>query len=246
MTRKSADGLTRIVFIEMMGEPGSYDASVYDHLQDRDQEGKWFTRHYGQLPGISIQTRNVCVNEPLPDADEADGLVLAGSYNSVHDQTGWQQRVLHWLPRVRQSGVPVLGICGSHQLLAWYFGAPVEPVPGGTYTGTVSTKLTPQGLSSPLMASIQDHARFHYANDEHVTRVPQGSTLLASSGPVPIAALDFGGNWYSTQFHPEASAESLGTIWRNTRPELCAQYDDADAGDQLVENFIRLCANARK
>ncbi len=96
------------------------------------------------------------------------------------------------------------------------------------------------------MASIQDHARFHYANNEHVTRVPRGSTLLASSGPGPLAALDFGGNWYSTQFHPEASAESLGTIWRKTRPELCDQYDDADAGDQLVENFFRLCANARK
>ncbi len=30
----------RIIFIEMMGVPGSYDASVYDHFEDKDQEGE--------------------------------------------------------------------------------------------------------------------------------------------------------------------------------------------------------------
>ena len=28
----------RIFFIEMMGVPGSFDASVYDHFEDKDQE----------------------------------------------------------------------------------------------------------------------------------------------------------------------------------------------------------------
>ncbi len=232
---------TRIFFIEMMGEPGSYDASVYDHLADRDQEGKWFVSHYGHLHGISIQTRNVCIGDPLPNPEEVDGLVLAGTYNSVHDQTAWQKRVLGWIPIMRKAGVPLLGICGSHQLLGWHFGAAVEKYPDGPYAGTMKTTLTDRGRASPLLESIEDGARFHYANREHVTEVPPGSVLLASSGKVPVAALEFGGHWYSTQFHPEATTETLATIWRKSCPELCDQYADVDDGHRLVENFIRLC-----
>ena len=38
----SVTQLKRVVFIEMMGIPGSYDARVYDHFEDKDQEGLWF------------------------------------------------------------------------------------------------------------------------------------------------------------------------------------------------------------
>ncbi len=55
-----------------------------------------------------------------------------------------------------------------------------------------------------------------------------------------MAALDFGHHWYSTQFHPEASALTLGIIWKNSNPELRDNYNDTDRGDQLVENFFRI------
>lgn len=78
---------TRIYFIEMMGVPGSFDASVYDHFEDKESEGRWFVGHYGHLSGFDIKTCNVCLGESLPEAEDVDGLVLAGSYNSVHDNT---------------------------------------------------------------------------------------------------------------------------------------------------------------
>ena len=62
----------RIVFIEMMGVPGSYDASVYDHFEDKDNEGLWFIKRYSHIPGISIDTRNVCTGESLPQPAEVD------------------------------------------------------------------------------------------------------------------------------------------------------------------------------
>ena len=49
----------RIVFVEMMGVPGSYDASVYDHFEDRDQEGLWFVKRYAGVDGVSITACNV-------------------------------------------------------------------------------------------------------------------------------------------------------------------------------------------
>ena len=121
----------RVFFIEMMGVPGSYDASVYDHLEDGDNEGLWFIKRFGRPASMEIQTRNVCIGEALPAKGEADGVVLAGSYNSVHDNTGWQQAVLNWFPKLREMQIPLLGICGSHQLLGLYFGADVVPVEDG-------------------------------------------------------------------------------------------------------------------
>ncbi len=230
----------RIYFIEMMGVPGSYDASVYDHFEDKDLEGLWFVKRYAHVPGITIQTCNVCLGETLPTAEEVDGLVLAGSYNSVHDHTDWQRQMREWLPVMREHRVPILGICGSHQLLAHIDGARVDKVNGGPFAGTFPLQLTEAGKASPLMHDIFDDDSFHYANSEHVLDVPDGSTLLGSSSKVPVAALDFGDHCYSTQFHPEGTDETLGTIWRYKAPELMERYHSRDKGDRLVENFLIL------
>lgn len=230
----------RICFIEMMGVPGSYDATVYDHFEDKDKEGLWFQKRFGHVEGISISTRNVCVGHQLPFADEVDGLVLAGSYNSVHDHTPWQKEVRAWLPVMRTRRVPILAICGSHQLLAHMLGANVEPLQEGPYAGTFPIRMTEAGKLSPLMSGIEDGACFQFANTEHVTDVPDGTTLLADSGRVPVTALDFGDHCYSTQFHPEGTCETLSTVWRHKAPELMRKYHDREAGDQLVENFLRL------
>jgi GMP synthase (glutamine-hydrolysing) len=230
----------RLVFIEMMGEPGSYDASVYDHIDDKDDEGQWFVKRYSHLPGISIDTCNVCIGETLPQPDEVDGLVLAGSYNSVHDHTQWQQAVLAWLPIMRKNKIPILAICGSHQLIAHSLGSEVIALEGGPFAGTFPIRLTQAGKSSPIMGSISDNDCFQYANSEQVVGIPDGCNLLASSSRVPVAALDYGDHCYSTQFHPEGSNETLGTIWRYSKPELMRNYHSQEKGDQLVENFLQL------
>ncbi len=77
-----ADKPARIYFIEMMGVPGSYDASVYDHFEDKHDEGQWFVKRYSHLPGIIISTRNVCLGESLPPPAEVDGLVLVAELSS--------------------------------------------------------------------------------------------------------------------------------------------------------------------
>ncbi len=230
----------RVCFVEMMGEPGSYDASVYDDFEDKDREGDWFIRRFGDVGNIEILTCNVCVDEPLPDPQTLDGVVLAGSYNSVHDRRPWQLRMLDWLPTVRAQGIPLLGICGSHQLLCHSLGARVESLSQGPYAGTFAVSLTPAGRDCPLWESIVDDAPFQFANGEHVVDLPAGCTLLASSGPVGVAAVDFGDSWYSTQFHPEGTSETLSTVWRNKRPELMEQYYAEESGYRLVSNFLNL------
>lgn len=230
----------RIFFIEMMGVPGSFDASVYNHLPEREDEGQWFVKRFSHLPGISIETRNVCLGADLPGHEAVDGLVLAGSYNSVHDNTDWQRRVRAWIPEMRRQRVPLLGICGSHQLIAHAAGVGVERLVDGAFAGTFPVCLTAAARNSPLFSGIADQDCFHYANGEHVVEVPPGATLLASSAKVPVAALDYGDHCYTTQFHPEGTELTLGPIWQHKAPELMRNYHPDDKGDRLVENFLQL------
>lgn len=232
----------RIFFIEMMGEPGSYDASVYDLFEDKDREGVWFIKRFSDVPGITIETCNVCIGDPLPDPDTFDGVVLAGSYNSVHDNTGWQVEIRKWLPRIRGSGTPILAVCGSHQLLSHADGARVARFEDGPYAGTFPVQLTPEGRASILLKSIPQGAGFQFANSDYVLDIPKGATLLASSGKTAVAALDFGDHCYSTQFHPEGTHKTLSTVWQFKAPELMDGYHPEEFGYQVVRNFLELVA----
>ena len=235
--------MKQVFFIEMMGEPSSYDASVYDHFEDKDREGVRFLKRFGHVPGVSISSCNVCTGDPLPTPTQTDGLVLAGSYNSVHDDTAWQRNVRAWLPVMRTYKVPILAICGSHQMVCHMHGANVEVLDQGPYAGTFPVRLTEAGQSCPLMKLLPEDPHFQFANSEHVPTVPDGSTLFASSDRAPVAALSFGDHCYSTQFHPEATHETLGTVWRHKAPARMRNYHPADTGRQLVENFLRLVAD---
>ena len=71
-----------------------------------------------------------------------------------------------------------------------------------------------------------------------MAELPQGTTLLATRPELPCAALDHGGNWYSTQFHPEATAESMQVSWRPTHPEYAVNYHPLENGSLLLKNFL--------
>ena len=93
-------------------------------------------------------------------------------------------------------------------------------------------------MESPLLRSVAPEPRFHFGNEEQIASVPHAASLLATSGRVPVTALAYGDHWYSTQFHPEGSAETMGISWPHSKPALCDAYDDSDAGDQVIENFV--------
>ncbi len=63
---------------------------------------------------------------------------------------------------------------------------------------------------------------------------------MASSGRVPVTALDFGDHCYSTQFHPEGTNETLGTVWLYKKPELMKNYFSEENGRHVVDNFLHL------
>ncbi len=235
----------RVCFLSILGEPGTFDPSVYDNIPGGADERAWILNTFGGLDGVRLSAVAVSHGEAVPDPADADGFILGGSYNSVHDGYAWQAEVRDWFDRLRGTGKPLLGICGGHQLMALHAGSDVEMLPGGFVAATDPVDLTAAGRSSPLFDGFAGDPEVHFANQEHVTAPPDGAVLLARHPLVPVAALDYGNGWYSTQFHPEATVETLGASWRATHPEYAQRYRETGHGARIIGNFVAAARSGR-
>lgn len=54
----------------------------------------------------------------LPMAADCAGVIVTGSHSMVTDDLPWSVELEEWIPSVVEAGVPFLGICYGHQLLA--------------------------------------------------------------------------------------------------------------------------------
>ena len=67
--------------------------------------------------------------------------------------------------------------------------------------------------------------------------------MLAVDGESEGLAIDHGGHWYSTQFHPESRRETWVCTYGASHPERIAAYDDEHDGAALIDNFLKLAAS---
>ena len=230
----------RVVFISILGEPGTYDGSVYEGIPGGDDECQWFRRMFAHLDGLEILGHRVSHGDPVPCPQSAEAFILGGSYNSVHDDFTWQRDLIEWFAALRSAGRPLLAICGGHQLLCRFHGSKVVAVAKAPVAGTLPVSLTEAGERSPLLCGIENPAQFHFANFEHVEALPEGGVLLAERSDVPIAAVDHGKDWYSVQFHPEAGVDTISVGWSPSHRELVENYRESGSGKRLIENFLAL------
>ncbi len=232
----------KLYFLAQMGAPGRYDPAVFANQPGGDNEIHWFERMLADLKlsdRIEFEGRRICYGEPLPDPAEADAVVIGGSFHSVHDKLPWQADLKDWLTALRRKkdGPPVFGICGGHQMMAVVHGAPVEMLEDGARVGTFPISLTDAGRLSPLFDGIVP--RFHFGNEEHVPVVPAGAEVLATAPGMPACALDFGRNWMSVQFHPEATAGCMTESWGPRAKEIADHYAPTPDSPLLIANFLK-------
>ena len=76
-------------------------------------------------PG-QVDVLDIAAGEPLPKPASAAGIVITGSHDMVTDHRDWSERAAGWLSEAVSSGVPTLGICYGHQLLAYALGGKVD------------------------------------------------------------------------------------------------------------------------
>lgn len=108
------------------------------------------------------------------------------------------------------SGIPVLGICYGHQLMAHQLGGVVSPGRSKEYG---LAELSVRG-ASPLFGGIDTSAPMPcwMSHGDAVAAVPEGFQILATTPTTAVAAMgDEERRLYGVQFHPEVSHTPFGT-----------------------------------
>lgn len=233
----------KLLFISQFAEPGTYDKSVWRRLQGGEDETiaiEALLDSVGLRSAIDYQGIKAHEGEALPDDPAAfDAVILGGSFASVADGYEWQLRIADWLGRYRQTGKPLMGICGGHQLMSKTLGGRVEKIPTGPEVGSLPLDVSEAGRSHYLFDGFDPDAPFFFGNSDRVVDLPEGTVVLATRPNLPAAAVDHGGNWVSVQFHPETTCDRMATCWMDRDPSQSAKYHFIPGCERMVANYLR-------
>jgi len=199
--------------------------SQYSHLIARR------VREQGVYSEILPHDVGVEEIESLSARFNVKGIVLSGGPASVLDEgaPGIDARIL-------ELGLPVLGICYGHQLLARIAGGRVGPAEKKEYGATYVTIDKPVGV----LKGLERRERVWMSHGDVVFEVPEGYEVLAHSENTPVAAFRHKEKpIYGLQWHPEVSHTDKGAqMIRNFLFEVCgceATWRMEHVVDQLIE-----------
>ena len=157
------------------------------------------------LPAEAVVVAPVMHGTPLPRRDGFAGVIVSGSAAMVTQRHDWSEGTAQWLCEAAQAGMPLLGLCYGHQLIAHALGGEVDDNPAGREMGTVEIALTPEAADDPLFRSMPPRFRVQTTHRQSVLRLPEGARLLATSSQDPCHAFRWGEHVWGLQFHPEFS-----------------------------------------
>ena len=146
------------------------------------------------------------------------GLILSGGPSSVHDPGSPRCD-----PAILELGIPVLGICYGHQLLARLAGGDVRRGASKEYGATRATVLRPAGV----LQGMKRREKVWMSHADTVYRLPEGWDTLARTEDTPVAAFrQAGRRIYGLQWHPEVV--------------------HTESGQRMLSNFVfRVCRAKR-
>src|SRR5690606_2484463 len=109
------------------------------------------------------------------------GAVLTGSGAMVTDRLDWSEATAEWLRGAVAAGLPLLGICYGHQLLADALGGRVADHPDGREVGTIEVERLAAADGDALFDAAPARFRAHATHEQSVLELPPGAVALASS-----------------------------------------------------------------
>jgi len=197
------------------------------------------------------------LGESLPELDTISGVAITGSGAMVTDGDPWMEATSTWLRGAVAQGVPVLGICFGHQLLAHALGGKVDYNPAGVEVGSITVTLQQAAIGDPLLGTLPGQFTAQLSHRQSVRRLPEGARLLASSEMESYQAFAWGKCAWGLQFHPEFDEviiarfidfyrDQLKMEGRSTAPLLDARRPSPES-HALLHHFAQLLTdNLRK
>jgi len=182
-------------------------------------------------------------DEQLPATFDFDGFVVTGSKSAVYEDDPWIEATEAWAEEAVDRGLPALGVCWGHQLLAQALGGTVEDM--GEFE--LGFREVQKVGDSRLLDGIGDPMYPFISHGDAVTELPPGAE--------PIAENDYSNHGFAldrvhtVQFHPEYDAETARHVAegkeflddeyrRRVLDSITDEnYDRSTAVKTLFENF---------
>ncbi|MDR2367197.1 MAG: glutamine amidotransferase, partial [Deltaproteobacteria bacterium] len=140
------------------------------------------------------------------------GVIVSGSLSMVTDPEPWATKVMAFMKTAFDMGMPILGVCYGHQLLAEILGGSVHYHPKGMELGSHEIVLAPKAKSHPLLADLPPAFPAYESHSQAVARPPAGFEVLAASKHDPHQIMAHGDNVLTCQFHPEFSTPFMDDL----------------------------------
>jgi GMP synthase (glutamine-hydrolysing) len=206
----------------LLYKTGETDPALAQHIGD--YEG-WFQRVLGD--GYELEVHRA-FDRPLHRLGGYDGMVITGSPRSLVSPEPWMDDAAAFVRSADDAGVPVLGVCFGHQLIAHAYGAKIRRNPRGWEVGTVGIELTDAGARDPLFDGLPPRLHVNQSHQDEVDVASLGGelVLLAGSAHTETQAIAAGDHVRGVQFHPEMDALVIRRIIAHRRFILA---DDAKA-----------------
>lgn len=136
--------------------------------------------------------------------DECDGWLCSPSRLSTFDLVPWIADLEDLLRDAIAVEKPLMGICFGHQLLAQALGGTVERSEYGWGVGVRDIEVVGK---KPWMDPPLDRLSLIGSHRDQVTRLPDDAELLFTAEYCPIAGFAVGERAWTSQVHPEFTAE---------------------------------------
>ena len=150
---------------------------------------------YSEIVPHDLSASDVAARRPA-------GLVLSGGPASVYEEGAPDVD-----PGLFELGVPVLGICYGHQLMARALGGAVAATGQREY-GRTELRVGEPGI---LLADLGPVEQVWMSHGDAVTAAPQGFRVTSRTDTTPIASMeDPERGLFAVQFHPEVAHTPKG------------------------------------
>jgi len=180
-------------------------------LQHARVEHPGIFRSFLEEDGHSYDAVELDEGEALPSLDGYDALWVLGGPMDV-----WQEDAHPWLKEekalireaVAERGMPYLGLCLGHQLLAEALGGTVGPS-DTPEIGVMDVQMTEAGAEGVFFDGLPERFPTLQWHSAEVKQMPPGAVCLATSPDCVVQAMKWETRAYSAQFHLEAEADTV-------------------------------------
>lgn len=206
-----------------------------------------FRRLFAGHEDVEVVTYD-SINGELPaDPSECDAWLTTGSRHSVNEDEQWIRDLEEFVRQLAADGVPFIGICFGHQLLAKALGGTVVKSETGWGVGMKVVEVRPD-------LGLGDSYRVLTSHQDQVEILPPGGEILGWNEHCPVSMLGVGKSMLGIQGHPEFDVTYSEALMESRRGQLIPE-DTVDAGlatlDQsldtgrLADWILRFVAEAR-